>query len=166
WLTFIVHSLLSSSTMSTYNALPPDKPPFSTTVAVLPPPLVQSRNVQAERPSSNSLFRTRLVPTGFTVTMEEAVYPPSTVVAVTVAVPAEIAVTSPVLLTVATLSLSELQLKLWLDALIGETEAASCRVWPAASVSAAGQTVMSVTGPAWVISIKVTLSIQPSLVTP
>jgi hypothetical protein len=66
----------------------------------------------------------RVIPWAFpTLTVQEAVNPPSTVVAVITAVPMVFAVTSPALETVATVVLFEFQVRSLLTALAGTTDA-------------------------------------------
>ena len=80
-----------------------------------------------------------------TVTLLVAVFPPSTVVAVIVVVPAAIAVTNPLLFTVATAALLEVQLTFLFVAFEGLTVAVSCVVPFTDSVAVVGVNVTPVT---------------------
>jgi hypothetical protein len=82
----------------------------------------------------------------FTVTALEAVNPPSVVVTVIVALPADTPVTTPPLLTVAMLVLPELQLTLLSDALLGDTVAVSEVVPPTFTEALVGATETPLTG--------------------
>ena len=75
-----------------------------------------------------------------------AVFPPSSVATVMVAVPIETAVTIPVELTVATAVLSEVQLKFLLLAFAGAIVDASCCELPTLKVKEAGDRTIPVTG--------------------
>jgi len=81
-----------------------------------------------------------------TVTAQVAVFAPSTVVTVMVALPAATAVTTPLELTVATEVLLLLQLTLLLVALAGDTVAVSVAVCPTVKLNVVGDTVTPVTG--------------------
>src|SRR5687767_14318030 len=84
--------------------------------------------------------------TPVTLMAEDAVKPPSAVVAVIVAEPCARAVTRPVLLTVAIAGALELHVTFLLVALEGVTVAVSCKVSLIPSESAAGLTLTPVTG--------------------
>jgi hypothetical protein len=73
---------------------------------------------------------TPVTATGLTVTKQAAVLPPSCVVTVMFAVPADMPVTNPLLLTVATAVLLLLHVTFLLAALVGDTVAVSCCVAP------------------------------------
>ena len=60
---------------------------------------------------------------------------PSAVVTVMVADPGALAVTRPVVLTVATVVLLDFQVTALLEVLLGLTVAVSCKVWPVFSVA-------------------------------
>jgi hypothetical protein len=80
-----------------------------------------------------------------TVTLQIAVFPPSAVVAVIVVLPAAIAVTNPLLFTVATAALLEVQLTFLFVAFEGLTVAVSCVVPFTDSVAVVGVNVTPVT---------------------
>ena len=82
-----------------------------------------------------------------TVMIQTEVKPPSCIVAVMLAEPAAMAVTSPVVaFTVAILTSSLLHVTVWLVALAGSTIAVSVCFSPIVSVKASGSTVTPVTG--------------------
>ena len=81
-----------------------------------------------------------------TVTTQVAVYPPSAVFTVIVAVPAATPVTTPDELTVATEVLLLVHVTLLLVALAGDTVAVSVVVEPALTLTVVGDTVTPVTG--------------------
>jgi hypothetical protein len=87
-----------------------------------------------------------------TVTAQVAVFAPSSVVAVMVAVPVATAVTIPLLLTMATLVLSKDQVTDWLVALAGETVAISSDVPPKFKVKLDALKVTPETGTVTVIT--------------
>jgi len=91
-------------------------------------------------------------PVPVTVITLVAVRAPSTVLTVIVAVPALTAVTSPVLLTVATAVLLELHVTLLSEAFAGTTVAVSCCAVPAVNAAVAGVKVTDVTGTAVTIT--------------
>jgi hypothetical protein len=86
-----------------------------------------------------------------TVIEEVAVLFPSVVVAVTVAVPTEMAVTNPVSLTVATPVLPELHVIALFEAFAGDTFAVNCFISPTFKLSEAGETETPDTGMVTVI---------------
>ena len=100
----------------------------------------------------------------FTVTLQEAVFPPSSVVTVTVATPAFTAVTLPSPSTVATSVLSELHATFRLSALSGFTVAVSVSVSPSVNVSSALSRVTSVTFTALAFTVTAQVPDLPSAV--
>ena len=96
------------------------------------------------------------VPEDDTVTAQVAVFPPSTVVTVIVAVPTPTAVTSPEELTVATDVSLEDQVTLLLVAVVGFIVAASCVVPPVFNVIAVLLSDTLLTG----ILLPVTVTVQ------
>ena len=97
---------------------------------------------------------TRLV----TVMILVAVFPPSCVVTVMVALPAAIAVTSPELLTVATDVLSELQVTVLLVASEGKMVAVSCWVPLTGILADIGLKVTPVTG---LVTVSILVAVFP-----
>jgi hypothetical protein len=96
-----------------------------------------------------------------TVTVQFAVFPPSAVVTVIVAVPVETAVTSPLEETVATLVLLLDQVTAWFVAPLGAIVAESCLVFPTATVAAKVSRLTPVTATAWLTTVTVQLAVFP-----
>ena len=94
----------------------------------------------------------------FTVTVHVSVYPPFADLAVIVAVPADFAVTSPVLSTEAMLELLVLQVTVLLEAVEGATVAVSCLVAPTFKVADSGVTVTPLVG---VVTVTVQVAVLP-----
>ena len=109
---------------------------------------------------------TSVTPTtlAFTVTLQEAVFPPSSVVTVTTASPAFTAVTLPSPPTVATSVLSELHVTFLLSALSGFTVAVSVSVSPSVRVSSVLSRVTSVTPTALAFTVTAQVPDLPSAV--
>ena len=96
-----------------------------------------------------------------TVIADEAVKPPSAVVAVMVAVPLPWAVTIPLVLTVATVASLVLQLTLLLVALLGVTVAVRVPVPPGARDKLVGVTLTPVTATTRVETVTSLLAVKP-----
>ena len=109
---------------------------------------------------------TSVTPTAltFTVTLQVAVFPPSSVVTVITASPAFTAVTLPAPSTVATSVLSELHFTFLLSALSGLTVAVSVSVSPSVNVSSALSRVTSVTPIALAFTVTAQVPDLPSAV--
>ena len=109
---------------------------------------------------------TSVTPTAlaFTVTLQVAVFPPSSVVTVTTASPAFTAVTLPAPSTVATSVLSELHVTFLLSALSGLTVAVSVSVSPSVRVSSVLSRVTSVTPIALAFTVTAQVPDLPSAV--
>ena len=97
----------------------------------------------------------------FTVTAHVAVFAPSTVVTVMVALPAATAVTTPLSLTVATDSLSELHVTLLFVAFDGETVAVSAAVPPMFRLTVSGDRLTPVTAITLLLTVTVHVAFFP-----
>jgi hypothetical protein len=95
-----------------------------------------------------------------TVIAQVAVLLPSAVVTVTIAVPVAKAVTSPLLLTVATLVLSDVQFTVLLEASVGDTVATNIAVLPAVNDKFVELSATPVTGIADVDTIRALLAAE------
>ncbi len=96
-----------------------------------------------------------------TVIVQVAVNPPSSVVAVTTAVPAATAVTTPVWLTVATASLLLLHAIFLFVALAGATIAVSCAVFPSTIPSVVLLRETPVTGTTASVTVTTQVAVNP-----